>query len=338
MAKLALLLLPLAVVAQIENPCQGMTVADCRIGEDNIVEQLPFDAVDCERSCEMSDNCYFWRFYQDNSMPLEPPQCLHLGTNYHKDCASFAGPIEGDIESCLNTDQNTCSAYISEECQYDGERLGHLELLPGEISSIEECQAWGNMVHKYGAAFFFYDGVTEECQMFASMQSSCSAIGGPETAPPLEQCTATTRPPTTTTTTSTTTTTTPCTCDQGWDVFGDHCYFYGTETKSWWDAEEHCKEEGGHLATVSTPAVEDYVLDELKRRGLDYAWFGGNDIEEEGVWKWTDHSPWEFTSWGAGEPNNAGRIEDCLEHHMELIWNDWPCTESIPFVCSKNIC
>ena len=84
MAKLALLLLPLAVVAQIENPCQGMTVADCRIGEDNIVDQLPFDAADCERSCEMSDNCYFWRFYQDNSMPLEPPQCLHLGTNYHK--------------------------------------------------------------------------------------------------------------------------------------------------------------------------------------------------------------------------------------------------------------
>ena len=154
--------------------------------------------------------------------------------------------------------------------------------------------------------------------MFATMQSSCSAIGGPATAPPLEQCT----------------------CDQGWDVFGDHCYFYGTDTKSWNDAEEYCQAEGGHLASVNTPAIEDYVLDELKRRGLYEAWFGGNDIEEEGVWKWTDHTPWEFTNWAPNEPNNSHEgNEDCLspQAHMEFLWNDFRCTLNKPFVCSKNI-
>ena len=154
----------------------------------------------------------------------------------------------------------------------------------------------------------------------ATMQSSCSAIGGPETAPPLEQCTP---------------------CDPGWDVFGDHCYFYSTDTKSWNDAEEFCQEEGGHLASVNTPAIQEYVLDELTRRGLDIAWFGGNDIEEEGVWKWTDSTPWEFTDWAPSEPNNYGGQEDCLEQHwegLELIWNDRPCTYNVPFVCSKNIC
>ena len=118
-----------------KDPCQGMTVADCKIGEDNIVEQLPYNAAECEMSCKMSDNCHFWRVYQDDGM--DRPECLHLSTNYHKvrragwkgtpvqDCASFAGPIDGDIESCLNTDQNTCSAYIEEECQYNGGELGN---------------------------------------------------------------------------------------------------------------------------------------------------------------------------------------------------------------------
>ena len=156
--------------------------------------------------------------------------------------------------------------------------------------------------------------------MFATMQSSCSAIGGPEIAPPLEQCT-------------------PCTCDQGWDVFGDHCYFYSTDKESWNDAEEYCQEEGGHLASVNTPAIQEYVLDELTRRSMNSAWFGGNDIEEEGVWMWTDSTPWEFTSWGPGQPSNAngGGNQDCLQYDMEWKWDDVECSWNKPFVCGKNI-
>jgi len=314
MEKLAmLLLLPFAIATRIEDPCQRMTVADCVVGEDNIVDRSHFPAEVCEQLCKLSDNCHFWRFHQSDSM--DSPECLHLHTDYHKDCASFAGPIDGDIESCLNTDLSTCSAYIGEECQYDGRRED-LEPLPEEVSSIEECQAWGKIVHSSGANYFFYDGITEECQMFDTMQSSCSAIGGPETAPPLEQCT----------------------CDQGWDTFGDHCYFYGTDTKSWFDAEDYCKEEGGHLASVNTPAIQDYVLNELTRRGLDYAWFGGNDIEEEGVWKWTDLTPWEFTSWGPGEPDNHNGNQDCLVYDdNKYKWDDIGCSTKETFVCSKNI-
>ena len=152
--------------------------------------------------------------------------------------------------------------------------------------------------------------------MFATMQSSCNAIGGPETAPPLEQCTP---------------------CDPGWDVFGDHCYFYSTDKESWNDAEEFCQEEGGHLASVNTPAIQEYVKYELKRRSMDSAWFGGNDIEEEGVWKWTDNTPWEFTSWGPTQPSNAGGNQDCLQYDMEWKWDDDGCSLNKLFVCSKKI-
>ena len=63
-----------------------------------------------------------------------------------------------------------------------------LEPVPGEVSSIDECQEWGRMVQSLGAEYFYYNGVTEEYQMFSSMQPSCSAVGGPEDAPPLDEC------------------------------------------------------------------------------------------------------------------------------------------------------
>ena len=43
-------------------------------------------------------------------------------------------------------------------------------------------------VQSLGADYFYFSGVTEECQIFATMQSSCSATGGPAAAPPLEEC------------------------------------------------------------------------------------------------------------------------------------------------------
>merc|ERR1719500_1252478 len=88
----------------------------------------------------------------------------------------------------MNTDLSTCSAYIEEECHYVGERLDLLEPPAGDVSSIADCQEWAKEVQFLGANYFSFSGVTEECQMFATMQSSCSATGGPAAAPPLEEC------------------------------------------------------------------------------------------------------------------------------------------------------
>ena len=79
---LALLLFPLAGVTLGEDPCKGMTVADCEISEDNIIHRYNFDAGTCERQCKRSDHCQFWRVYQNDSMEL--PECLHLRTNFHQ--------------------------------------------------------------------------------------------------------------------------------------------------------------------------------------------------------------------------------------------------------------
>jgi len=133
-------------------------------------------------------------------------------------------------------------------------------------------------------------------------------------------------------------------CAEGWEANGDHCYLFGDEKKNWTAAEDFCRGEGGHLATVNTNATKEFVLEGLTRRNFDWTWIGGNDLEEEGVWKWTDCTPWEATFWAPGEPNNKNN-EDCLalvlvhgNPQLNRQWNDGSCIIEWEFLCSKKIC
>ena len=104
-------------------------------------------------------------------------------------------------------------------------------------------------------------------------------------------------------------------CGEDWEKNGDHCYLWNTDKKNWTDAEDCCRKEGGHLASVTSGATWDFVREGGNRRGLHSFWLGGNDIEEEGAWKWVDCSPWEVTFWAQGEPNRGH--ERCLEHRVQ---------------------
>ena len=136
-------------------------------------------------------------------------------------------------------------------------------------------------------------------------------------------------------------------CGQGWERNGNNCYLWSTEKKTWADAEHFCQGEGGHLASVPSSAIEDYVKEGLQRHNIDVAWLGGNDIEEEGTWKWADCTPWDYTFWASSEPNNQGGGEDCLHQltnpseyggYLHWKWKDSKCSNKFGFLCSKRIC
>ena len=57
-------------------------------------------------------------------------------------------------------------------------------------------------------------------------------------------------------------------------------------------------------------------------------WLGGYRSAETNNFKWVDNSPFSFTNWGQGEPNNQDQIENYI-HDTYLIsnlkyvgWND----------------
>ena len=128
---------------------------------------------------------------------------------------------------------------------------------------------------------------------------------------------------------------------QDWQKNGNHCYYWSRDTKTWDEAEAFCKEEGGHLASVTSKAINDYIAEGLKQKD-HFIWIGGSDKESEGTWKWSDGSDWEFTNWGTiggvKQPSNHSE-HDCLEYQRgDRTWNDLSCSIKRKYLCSKKLC
>ena len=127
--------------------------------------------------------------------------------------------------------------------------------------------------------------------------------------------------------------------------------------KTWSEAERFCQSQGGHLASVTSRKIHNY----LNGKGVTL-WVGGTDEDQEGSWFWSDCSDWRFTLWGVmsydtglglgsldvQQPNNGlsgmvwpqGREENCLQigHRKKEKWHDVVCNERQYFVCSKKLC
>merc|ERR1719400_2406753 len=49
-------------------------------------------------------------------------------------------------------------------------------------------------------------------------------------------------------------------CEEDWERNGDHCYLWSTKKKKWTAAEDFCRKQGGHLASVHSTATFNFVL------------------------------------------------------------------------------
>ena len=115
-------------------------------------------------------------------------------------------------------------------------------------------------------------------------------------------------------------------------------------TRNWTAAEDFCREEGGHLASMIDESFKDQILEEMTKTRHEGIWLGGNDIEEKSVWKWVDCTPWSVTFWAPGAPDSIH--PECLalvlnspgHTHLNKKWNDRNCGDKLGFLCKKTIC
>ena len=132
-------------------------------------------------------------------------------------------------------------------------------------------------------------------------------------------------------------------CQENWVENGDHCYYWSMTEVNWTQAENHCRKGGGHLASVTSEAINEFILSELIKRSNRMLWIGGTDKGEQGSWNWTDCSPWEFTYWQENQPSNHER-QDCIRYSKtskstgKPKWNDWYCDQKQKFVCTQKLC
>ena len=83
-------------------------------------------------------------------------------------------------------------------------------------------------------------------------------------------------------------------------IEGEEYVFHGSigTTKYWADAESHCNDQNGHLVSIHTNYEND-LFQQFQRRynkGGHKVWLGGSDSRIEGVWEWSDGSPFADVS------------------------------------------
>uniref|UniRef100_A0A3B3BIN7 C-type lectin domain-containing protein n=1 Tax=Oryzias melastigma TaxID=30732 RepID=A0A3B3BIN7_ORYME len=138
-------------------------------------------------------------------------------------------------------------------------------------------------------------------------------------------------------------------CQPGWRQNDGKCYFFSTDTKSWFDANNYCMEQNSHLLSIqdeefslTVPPCFLFQLWVRTQIGTEIYWMGLNDEIVEGVWEWSDGSPFiEYLSlWGQGQPDNWQGNEHCGEvvGYNNGHWNDENCDSKRRYICKHINC
>ncbi|KAA8584470.1 hypothetical protein FQN60_008255 [Etheostoma spectabile] len=127
-----------------------------------------------------------------------------------------------------------------------------------------------------------------------------------------------------------------CQCQQGWREYENRCYLFSTDTKSWMEANAFCMELNTNLMSIQDIHERLWVRTQI---GTEIYWIGLNDEIAEGVWEWSDGSPFipYLTYWMQGQPDNWGNEpgEDCGQVVGSSFgqWNDENCSVKRKYIC-----
>lgn len=113
----------------------------------------------------------------------------------------------------------------------------------------------------------------------------------------------------------------------------DAVYFGGNKYKTfdidmtWHEAKEYCESLGGHLATITSQAEQDFINELIGPLSKDIYWLGGTDESQEGQWEWVTSEQFTYSNWNEGQPDNYDGHEHYLHVYGSLQgstgrWND----------------
>ncbi|KAM6451631.1 C-type lectin-like isoform 2-T2 [Liasis olivaceus] len=134
------------------------------------------------------------------------------------------------------------------------------------------------------------------------------------------------------------------TCAREWLQNQGNCYAYFDNKVTWQEAEIECQSygRGAHLASVLTEAETLLVAEHIfnSKRSPSNVWIGLHDVRQNGKWRWTDESAYNYKAWMQNQPDNAGEAEHCVELRLSTgfkEWNDIPCQAHNAYICKYEL-
>ena len=105
---------------------------------------------------------------------------------------------------------------------------------------------------------------------------------------------------------------------------------------AWQEAREHCqKASGGDLASI--PDEDTNIFLQTLTQEEANVWVGGHRSDGED-WVWSDETPWQYTNWFIGQPDNLGGEQTHLSFNIDESghWDDDSAFEEKSFLCSRH--
>merc|ERR1712168_411970 len=99
-------------------------------------------------------------------------------------------------------------------------------------------------------------------------------------------------------------------CPENWVQWEENCYFLNDVPLSWSEASEACSLLGSNLASIHSLEEGQQVWWTAGWWQDNFIWIGGNDLEVEGDYQWTDGTTFDYVRWSALD--RCGDTCDCL--------------------------
>ena len=85
---------------------------------------------------------------------------------------------------------------------------------------------------------------------------------------------------------------------------------------NWDDAKKYCEKMDRNLVSIASSSEKDLMN---KFCGNHGCWTGGYRKSTKGKWYWEDGTPFGYTAWYPGQPNNDDGKKKGLQNKIELM-------------------
>ncbi|XP_063075241.1 macrophage mannose receptor 1b isoform X2 [Engraulis encrasicolus] len=122
-------------------------------------------------------------------------------------------------------------------------------------------------------------------------------------------------------------------CKVGWVRHGYYCYFVGSETRTFEEAEEICKKSDAHLVDVQHRVDNAFLISLVGPRPEKHFWIGLNNQRDRFVFEWTNTQKVPYTHWNTHMPGQRQGCVGMTTGSLGGLWDVLSCSNKEKYIC-----